>query len=248
MKIEQAVILCGGRGTRLNALHPNLPKALAPVAGRPFLQWQLDWLSCGGLRAVHLAAGHLAGQLAEWIRTVPQPELCLTLAREPAALGTGGGLKFSEPFLRGDAWWVLNGDSLLPNLNFQALEKTAREFSSDWKNAAAAPPALIIVTRIDEAGRYGTVEFEPDGRVTAFREKAARDAGWVNAGVYLLHRAHLAALEPGTAVSLETEFFPGLAQRGMLRAVAGPPPLLDMGTPDGLLAMERFLRAAPPAR
>ena len=95
---------------------------------------------------------------------------------------------------------------------------------------------------IEDAGRYGTVEFDPDGFVTAFREKTERSAGFVNTGLYLLPRDLLADIPAGRAVSLETEIFPALAARRRLVAHPVPPPLLDMGTPDGLAAMERFLR------
>ena len=95
---------------------------------------------------------------------------------------------------------------------------------------------------IAEAGRYGTVESDAEGFVTAFREKAERTAGFVNTGVYLLPRAVIAAIPAGQAVSIETEIFPALAARRELLALPAPPPLLDMGTPDGLAAMEDFLR------
>ena len=85
------------------------------------------------------------------------------------------------------------------------------------------------------------MEFDPDGFVTAFREKADRAAGFVNAGLYLLPRDVVAGLPAGRAVSLETEIFPALAAQRRLVAIPIPPPLLDMGTPDGLAAMEAFL-------
>ena len=77
--------------------------------------------------------------------------------------------------------------------------------------------------------------------MTAFREKAARAAGFVNTGIYLLPREIIAAIPAGTAVSIETEIFPALAARRQLVALPAPPPLLDMGTPDGLAALEKFL-------
>jgi NDP-sugar pyrophosphorylase family protein len=79
-----------------------------------------------------------------------------------------------------------------------------------------------------------------------FREKADRAAGFVNAGLYLLPRDVVAGLPVGRAVSLETDVFPALAAQRRLVAIPIPPPLLDMGTPDGLAAMEAFLRAERP--
>jgi len=254
----QAVILCGGKGTRLSTLYADRPKALVPIAGRPFLTWQLEWLARGGVTAVHLAAGHLADVLGAWLQAQAGGQksadserqsgfrfqvagfwLRCTLSTEPAPLGTGGGLKYVEPQLCSDPFLVLNGDSLMPRLDFPALLHAHAAFSRPWKPTGAA---TLAVTRIAEAGRYGTVEFDGAHRITAFREKASRTEGCINGGVYLMDRSLLAAIEPGKNVSLESDTFPVLAAAGRLQAVEFPQPLLDMGTPEGIRAMEDFLR------
>lgn len=272
-----AVLLIGGRGTRLRTLYPDRPKALVPVAGRPFLEWQLEWLARGGVRQVHLAAGHLAEAVQAWLRTRGAPRLRLgdhvcavSFSAEPEPLGTAGGLRFAAETVAGDPLLVCNGDSLLPHLDFQGLEKCHRQFSKGWKKrrpdfqgleksrkkipnlgtSASLPPlATLAVTRIEEAGRYGTVEFDADGLITAFREKADRRAGWVNGGVYVINRAVVGLIERGRPLSLETDVFPALAREGRLKAFPCDPPLLDMGTPEGLRATEAWLRAhARPGR
>ena len=277
----QAILLCGGKGTRLSGLYADRPKILVPIAGRPFLAWQLEWLARGGVTAVHLAAGHLADVLRNWIEeqsSAQRSEISgqrsagreqeaagsgqqaeessqpseisnlksqisnllqhCTISIEPAPLGTGGGLKYIEPHLCSDPFLVLNGDSLMPRLDFQALEKAHRSFSNAWKTAGAA---TLAVTRIAEAGRYGTVEFDAAHRITAFREKASRSEGFINGGVYLMDRGVLAAIEAGKNMSIETDVFPALAAAGRLQAVEAAQPLLDMGTPEGIRAMEEFL-------
>ena len=255
----QAILLVGGRGTRLSSLYADRPKALVPVAGRPFLERQVELLVRSGIRRIHLAAGHLADQLAEWLRergTAEAPDRFrwggaqVSISREPAPLGTGGGLKFIEPWIETDPFLVLNGDSLLPRLDFPMFGKNEAEFSKQWEktgvhfpNIGQCPPGWLAVTRIEEAGRYGTVDFDKDGRVLAFREKAQREGGWVNGGVYLLSRVLLSAIEPGRSLSLETDIFPAWAAAGLLRAFRAPPPLLDMGTPEGLSAMSAFFAA-----
>ena len=100
----------------------------------------------------------------------------------------------------------------------------------------------IAVSRIESAGRYGTVEFDGRGMITAFREKAGRDAGWINGGVYLMGRETLKDLPADTNISIETDVFPVLVAKGQMAAFQGEPPLLDMGTPDGIRAMETYLR------
>ncbi|MGD9873615.1 MAG: sugar phosphate nucleotidyltransferase [Kiritimatiellia bacterium] len=242
----QAILLVGGTGTRIQAVHSDRPKGLVPVAGKPFLQWQVEWLTSQGICDIHLAAGHLGEQLVQWGTdySTSHPGIRITASVEPERLGTGGGLKYIENQIRSDPFLVLNGDSLAPNLKFQSLEvfhkkvPTIGSFSpkssNHWKFS-------IAVTQIEESGRYGTVEFNKDGLVTAFREKAQRNAGWINAGVYMVDRGILSLLEPGRTCSLETELFPNLCADGKLAAFPCPAPLLDMGTPNGLKVMEAFL-------
>ena len=236
----QAIILAGGQGTRLRTLHPDTPKALVPIAGKPFLQWQLEWLARGGVTDFHIAAGHLAEQIETW--TKHQSSFQITVSREPQALGTGGGLKYVEPFIRSDPFYVINGDSLMPNLDFQSLENFHRNFPMIGNNPATR--TTIAVSRIESAGRYGTVEFDARGTITAFREKAGRDAGWINGGVYLMGRETLKDIPADTNISIETGIVPMLVTEGRVAAFRGEPPMLDMGTPDGIRAMENYLRKA----
>ena len=276
--IPHAVILLGGKGTRIAARFPDRPKCLVPVGGKPFLERQLDWLKANGIADVLLAAGHMADVIEAHLAARPPDALRITLSREPEPLGTGGALKFAEPQLASDPVLVLNGDSLAPALDvstpwknlpgfFHAMEnfsdifprygKISADFSTLWKkvfHAVENPDGFfhavekrfpqcgkLFVVPIEEAGRYGTVEFDAESRVTAFREKADRAGGFVNAGIYLLPRGILADLPDGKPVSLETEIFPALAAQRRLAVLPCPPPLLDMGTPEGLAAMETFL-------
>jgi len=222
--------LLGGKGTRIAAQYPDLPKALVPVHGRPFLEWQLDWLKKNGFSKILLAAGHKADVLETYLAKRKAGGLEIVLSREPGPLGTGGALKFIENKLSADPVLVLNGDSLTPHLNvFHTVEKNFPQCGK------------LFVTPIENAGRFGTVEFGADGFVTAFREKAERAAGFVNAGIYLLPREIIAAIPAGKAVSIETEIFPSLAAQRRLVALPAPPPLLDMGTSEGRAEMEAFL-------
>lgn len=229
-----SVILLGGAGTRIASLYPDLPKALVPVARRPFLEHQLLWLAHNGLRRVHLAAGIKAGPLEAWL-AAPRPAdlrgLDITLSREPSPLGTGGALRHLLPILPGArAFLSFNGDTLTPNLDLSAT------LPSDFSTAH------LWAIPVPDATRYGTLEFDSSThRVTAFREKAATASGHVNAGIYLLPRALLETIPDGRPVSIETECLPHWAAAGRLLAHPASPPLLDMGTPDGLAEMERVL-------
>jgi D-glycero-alpha-D-manno-heptose 1-phosphate guanylyltransferase len=233
----QAVILLGGRGTRIQSLYGDRPKCLVPVAGQPFLLRQLEWLRRGGITRVHLAAGFMAEVLRDWLKTDAPKDMEITFSVEPEPRGTGGAIKFAEPWIQGDSFFVLNGDSLTPSLDFQALEKAHRLSSDGW--------ITLGVAQIEKTGRYGTVEFDEQERVTAFLEKADRAQGWINTGVYCISRRTLAEMAPDQNVSIETDLFPALVSAGRLRVFRTAPPLLDMGTPDGLAAMEEFLAGHP---
>ena len=242
----QAIVLCGGKGTRLSALYADRPKILAPVADRAFIEWQLEWFARGGVTDIHLAGGYMADVLRGWLEShaLAMPgepgyslrfsgkDLRVTISEETVPLGTGGGLKFVESFIRSDPFFVVNGDSLMPNLDFGAMAD---------RHAQAGEGITLAVTRIEESGRYGTVEFDNSGRVTAFREKASRTEGWINGGVYLMPRAALSDIPAEKAVSIETDLFPVFAGIGRLRAFPVGPPLLDMGTPEGIRNMETYL-------
>ena len=231
--LPQAVILLGGKGTRVQALFGDRPKCLVPVAGRPFLLWQLEWLRRSGIRRVHLAAGHLADVLQAWLTDHAPADMDITLSVEPEPRGTGGAVKFAEPWIQDDPFFVLNGDTLAPGVDFHRM--------LDACNRSAPAMATLGVAPVNHTGRYGTVEFDGKDRVIAFLEKQHREHGWINTGTYCMTRAILDRIPPDSNVSIETTLFPGLADAGMLTIHRVDPPLLDMGTPEGLQAMTGWL-------
>ncbi len=231
MDAIKALILLGGKGTRLSSLYPDLPKALVPVAGRPFLAWQLDWLFSRGFAPVLLAAGYMGDKIRDWVNRQPFKNN-VQVSIEPAPLGTGGALKYLAGAIGDNQVLTLNGDSLLPNLDYRQMQE------AHLKSGALG---TIAVTSIENSGRYGAVLFDGKGRISRFEEKKNRGAGWINAGIYLLEPSILAAISPEKDVSLENEVFPALAAEGKLAVFQAAPPLLDMGTPEGLKNMENYL-------
>lgn len=246
---REAILLLGGQGTRLRGQFPARPKALVPVAGQSILERQLDWLARHDFGHIHLAAGYRADRLAAWLKEHKPGHLDITMSVEPEPLGTGGALRFAASYVQADPFFVLNGDSLAPRLDFQALQDTHLDpscldgSSGRPRNKRPAPrPALTLaVTHIKRTGRFGTVEFDDSGRVTAFLEKTDREAGWINAGVYLVQRSALDHLPSAGFCSIEEDLLPRLAAQSMAIACPCPPPLLDMGTPEGLEEMEQYL-------
>ncbi|MCX7819750.1 MAG: sugar phosphate nucleotidyltransferase [Kiritimatiellae bacterium] len=252
------IILCGGRATRLAQLFPNTPKALVPVAGRPFLMWQLEWVARQGVRRIHLAAGHLADRLVAWLDATAQrvagsnatparwqipvdpesPPLDISLSAEPAPLGTGGGLRHAAGALAAltpfERVLVLNGDSLLPNFNLQSLERELVRMPNPW--------TAIAITPVSDATRFGTVR--RDGPfISGFAEKGAGGAGWINAGAYAMTQRAVASIPADRPSSIELDWFPRWAAARCLLGIEAPPPLHDIGTPEGLAELERTMKS-----
>ncbi|HMO03005.1 MAG TPA: sugar phosphate nucleotidyltransferase [Kiritimatiellia bacterium] len=232
--LDQVILLSGGLGTRLQGLFPELPKALAPIAGKPFIEWQIAWLHSLGVTAVHIAAGFRAEQIEAWYRSAPSLPVSVTFSREPAPLGTGGAIRFAADALPPRVHYlVMNGDTLLPNLNLGAIIKA---------HLAGTHTLTMAVTSIPDASRYGMVEVDRDGCALAFREKSPEiRPGVVNGGVYAIRRALIDRIPAGESCSLEKTWFPTLVAERGIRCTVTEPPLLDMGTPDGHAAMTDFM-------
>lgn len=227
----KAIILAGGLGTRLAGLYPDRPKGLVPILGRPFLEWQIEWLAKAGVTHVHIAAGHKADQLADWAAH-HKSQAVVSVSAEPEPLGTGGGLRFVRAHAGHNGFLILNGDSLTPGLDFQGLEKAHRE---------SGAIITLTVTPIEDAGRYGTVEPDSEGWIRGFHEKVERRNGLISAGVYLADASIFDFMPDRKAFSIESDVFPNLAKDHRIFSHPCPPPLLDMGTPEGLKSMEAFL-------
>ena len=196
------------------------------------MAWLITWLRRGGIDAIHLAAGHLADQLLAFANQLAEEGGPITISREDRPLGTAGALRFTKAYVRSDPFVVVNGDTMLPSLDFAVLERRHRELEAS---------VTIAVTRMEQRGEYGTVVFDESGRLTAFREKRESTAGWVNGGVYIVNAAVVEGIQPGVDTSLETQVFPKLAREGGIYVFPTEPPLLDMGTPQGLMEMESYV-------
>jgi len=230
--VRVAVILAGGLGTRLRPALANCPKVLAPVAGRPFLAYLLDQFLAAGVEKVVLCTGHQGEQLraafGDRYRT-----LALHYSHETGPLGTAGALRLAVPLLDGDPVLAANGDAY--------CDADLSEFVRAHQTHAADAAASLLVTWVDDTARYGTVEFDDAGNVTAFREKTGGAVpGWINAGMYLLSQRLLMSVPPEQPVSIERDVFPAWVGRG-LRAHPVRAPFIDIGTPESYAQAETFL-------
>jgi len=224
-----AAILVGGLGTRLAPVVGDLPKALAPVAGVPFLDRLLGRLAAWGLRDVVLCTGVGADRVAAHCGDGARWGLSLRLSREETPLGTGGALRHARGFLSTSPFLVFNGDSLA-DTDPAALVAFHRQ-----RRAAAT----LLLVRVADRTRFGSVRLDADGRIAAFEEKGVAGAGLINAGVYALEPGVLDPIPAGRPVSLESDVFPALVGQGLF-GLATDARFIDIGTPDSYKQAEAF--------
>ena len=227
--IRQAAILVGGRGTRLGALTETMPKPMAPVAGRPFLDWQIDEVARHGFDRITLLAGYKAGQISERYGGKTVRGAALEVLVEPEPLGTGGALRLFREHLD-PHFLLLNGDTMFPiNLHDLPLH-------------AGGALATLGLRRTAPGGRYGTVELADDGQVRGFLARSPERDGPINGGIYALNRDVVDWIGEGQ-VSLESDVFPRLAEAGLLRGTLYDTPFIDIGIPEDLARAQQEIPA-----
>jgi mannose-1-phosphate guanylyltransferase len=226
----EAILLVGGKGTRLRPLTLSAPKPLLPTAGVPFLAHQLARAAESGITHVVLATSYRAEMFTEAFGTGEQFGLSLDYVYETEPLGTGGGIRNAAKMLRGgpdDPVVVLNGD-VLSGHDLPAQVDLHRK-----KDAAVT----LHLVPVDDPGRYGCVPTDKSGRVTAFLEKTPNPVtNQINAGCYVFRRSVIDTIPAGQVVSVERETFPALIQAdAVVMGYAEHAYWLDVGTPEAFV-------------
>jgi len=222
----EAIVLAGGLGTRLAARLNNVPKPMAPVAGRPFLEILLSQLRRAGCARVVLSVGHLHEAIENHFGAEFRG-MRVDYAIESAPLGTGGAIRAALALAGEDSVLVLNGDTFLDADYAAMLHFHEQE----------ATPLTIAVTRCANLARYGGVVIHGTSeglRVSGFQEKGRTGAGWINAGAYSLRKDLRWPENLPEKYSFETDFL--AAHIDSLDAAAFPVTgfFLDIGVPEDL--------------
>ena len=220
----EAVILAGGLGTRLRGVIGEIPKCLAPVDGRPFLQYQLEWLSRFDVSHVVLSVGYLREQIADFVKSREWP-FAITFAVEKEPLGTGGGIRLALSKCRGKQVFVLNGDTF---------------FDVDLNELTFTAPVTLALKPMRDFERYGAVDWDGD-LVEAFREKAYCEEGLINGGVYAIDRSQLDMSLFPKRFSFEEEVLVPLANYGLVAGVRQDGYFIDIGIPEDYARAQREL-------
>ena len=229
----EAIILAGGLGTRLKEVVPDTPKSMALINGRPFLEYQLDYLDRWGLRRVILSVGygkekimdHFGGQYKSL-------QIAYSVEEEP--LGTGGAIISALQHVEGFSVFIFNGDTYF-DVNLQRLD--------DFRRIKEADICLAMRFEIDPA-RFGILEFDNNNRIIRFYEKPdGIEEGYINGGVYIVRKDFLLRFGLPEKFSFEKDFLQKYYQTEEIYGMRCFSYFRDIGVPeDYQKAIDEFKR------
>jgi NDP-sugar pyrophosphorylase family protein len=233
----QALILAGGLGTRLRTVVRDKPKPMAAIAGKPFLEYQVELLKRNGIDEVTFCAGYLYDQIQNHFGRGENWGVNITYSIEDELLGTAGALKLAQHFVHG-TFFVLNGDTYL-DIDLRELA----QFHRDKKEGSKGIGSLAL-TEIQDARNFGSVTINEAHEILSFDEKSAsaEAAKLINAGVYILEPEILECIPAAKKVSLEKETFPALLDQGQpLFGYHTKGYFIDIGTPEGYQGFQQYI-------
>ena len=231
--MTEAILLVGGRGTRLRPLTVHTPKPMVPAAGVPFLTHQLARARAAGVEHIVLATSYLAEVFEPCFGDGSSLGLHLEYVTEDEPLGTGGAIRNVASRLRSapdEPVLIFNGD-ILTGLDIRALVRTHETTGAD---------VSLHLTRVEDPRAFGLVPTDATGRVTAFLEKPQTPeeivTDQINAGAYVFRRSVIDTIPEGRPVSVERETFPELLATGAhLQGMVDSTYWLDLGTPQAFV-------------
>ncbi len=233
-----AIVLAGGMGTRLATRVPDRPKVLAEVNGEPFIVKLLRQLVLAKIKQVVVCTGHRANEVEAAISDhFGNNNICFS--REALPMGTGGALALAGEYVLGQYALVLNGDSFI-QVDYQDLLM--------WHCAHGARVSLVV-TSVENSGRFGNVTLGKTGRICEFSEKVEQSdngGNLINAGVYLINKSILQTLSRTPNSSFEQEVLPKLIPDRVYGYISDRP-FIDIGTPDSFDQADSFFNAKYPA-
>ena len=240
----KAILLAGGKGTRLRPLTVHTPKPIVPIFNRPFLYYQIDLLrQVPEIDEAILSLNYQPRRIEEIFGEGEGLGLRLRYVVEPQPLGTGGAIRYAGDQLT-ESVVVFNGD-VLTQVDLGAVLRLHRERKAK---------ATIVLTPVENPRAYGLVETDPHGNIRRFLEKPGEDeitCNTINAGIYVLEPDTFERIPKDTAWSIERSFFPSLIERGeTFVAYVYDGYWIDIGTPAKYMQVHHDIMdgryAAPP--
>jgi D-glycero-alpha-D-manno-heptose 1-phosphate guanylyltransferase len=219
--ISECIILAGGLGTRLRSVVNEVPKVMAPVNEEPFLYYLIKRLREQNIQRIIFATGYKHEIIANWVKdSFPESSFQFSIEEEP--LGTGGAIRKAMEMAVSEDVLVLNGDSYL-EVDYSQLLAFHQDKKAD---------ATLVLKSMKNFDRYGCVETDNTGRITAFLEKEYRAEGLINAGVYLLNRNRFLSHSFPEKFSMEKEYLEENVQQLPLYGFTTEGYFIDIGIPE----------------
>jgi len=218
--IKQAIIIAGGFGTRLQSVIKDLPKPMADINGKPFLEYLLNFLKKQGIKKVILSVGYKYKMIVDYFgENFSGINIVYSIEEEP--LGTGGAIKKALNYIDYNDVFVLNGDTFF-DINLSEFYKFHIGKKSDLSIG------LKIMRNSD---RYGIVEVDDDFKIKNFIEKRYSDKALINAGVYILKKDFLLTLNPPDKFSFEKDFLERYYRTYAFYGFPSDASFIDIGIP-----------------
>ncbi len=239
MKLDQsniqAIILVGGKGTRLKNLISDRPKPMAEVMGKPFLEWIIVALRKQGIHKIILAVSHLKEIIKDYFQDGALLNVNISYSEELSPLNTGGAILHALEKVNGNHFFVLNGDSYCAWDLHSLVEKQKTSKSL----------VTLSLIRKSNVERYGTVVIDKKGEVLCFKEKVEnpKKGGWINSGIYFFDKDCFTLSPFRGNFSLEKDFLPFWVRKNRVYSVINNTNIfLDIGIPDDYLKAEKLLK------
>ena len=226
----EAIILAGGMGTRLREVVSDVPKPMAPVSGKPFLYFILEWLSKFPVNKIILSVGFQSQKIVDFFGD-SFTNIPIEYVIEEKPLGTGGAIKFALQNTTGNDVLVLNGDTYFP-IDLNNL------YSFHYGNQNLFSVAL---KRMKDFSRYGSVE-QQGNTILRFNEKKFVHDGLINGGIYFINKKFFKSGELPEVFSLESDILAKEAQYSVLKCMEFDDMFLDIGVPEDYYRAEDMIK------
>jgi len=219
--IKEAIVLCGGKGTRLRSVVSDVPKPMADINGRPFLAYLLDDLADQGVETAILAVGYTREVILDYFGE-SYKGMNIKYSVEEEALGTGGGIKLACKLAKEEEVLAINGDTFF-KVDLQKLYDFFEESSAAM---------VMALKQMQDFDRYGTVRIGKDGRIMGFEEKQYQKEGLINGGVYLFRKSMLEETDLPQKFSFETDILEKQYNNEAFYGLGYDTYFIDIGIPE----------------
>lgn len=229
----QAIILAGGYGTRLRSIVSDMPKCMALIMGKPFLEYQIQFLINQGLTDFIICSGYKHEHISKYFGDGSILSANITYSVEKEQLGTGGAIKNALHLLESN-FLVLNGDTIC-NLSYDSF------MNFHYKKKAHIS---MVLTKVKNNSRYGTVITSDSDNIISFTEKVSDSSDFfINAGIYLIKKNSINWEKLPIKFSLEKELFPTLLSEGRFFGFKSNDYFIDIGIPEDFMRLQEEIKS-----